>query len=64
MLRIQYFLFLALLFFSEDRKSFSYFALSVSVGHSHSISRHRPSEPPRKFNMCGFVVSSQAFVEK
>ena len=47
-------------FFSKDRKSF-YLALLVSIDHSHSISRHKPS---RKLNMCDFVASSQAFVAK
>ena len=36
-----------------------FLALLVSIDHSHSISRHRPSQ---KFNMCDFVVTSQAFV--
>ena len=48
----------------EDRKYFLYPALSVSIGHSHSISRHRPRKPSQKFNMCDFVARSQAFVAK
>ena len=55
---------LALLFFSEDRKSFLFLALLVSIDHSLSISRHRPRKPSQKFNMCDFVASSQAFVTK
>ena len=35
------FLFLALLFFSKNKKSFLFLALLVSIDHSHSISRHR-----------------------
>ena len=40
---------------------FLFLALLVSIDHSHSISRHRPSQ---KFNMCDLVASSQAFVAK
>ena len=56
-----YFLFLALLFFPEDRKSFLCPASSVSIGHSHSISRHKPRIPSQKFNMC---LHAQAVVAK
>ena len=59
-----WFLILALLFFSEDGKSFLFLALLVSIDHSHSISRHRPRKPSQKFNMCDFVATSQAFVAK
>ena len=59
-----YFLFLALLFFPEDRKSFLCPALSVPIGHSHNISRHKPRIPSQKINMCDFVASTQAFVVK
>ena len=38
-----------------------FLALLVSIDHSHSISRHKPSQ---KFNMCDFVARSQAFVVK
>ena len=57
-------MFLALLFFSDDRKSFLCPALLVSIGHSHSISRHRPRNPSQKFNMCDLIASSQDFVAK
>ena len=45
-----YFL-LTLLFFSEDRKSVLCPGLSVSIGHSDSISR-------QKLNMCDFVAKA------
>ena len=38
-----------------------FLALLVSIDHSHSTSRHKPSQ---KFNMCDFVASSQALVAK
>ena len=59
-----FFLFLALLFFSEDRKSLFFLALLVFIEHSHSISRHRPRKLLQKFNICEFVARSQAFVAK
>ena len=58
------FLFLALFFFSEDRKSVLFLPLLGSIDHSHSISQHRPRKTSQKFNMCDFVASSQAFVVK
>ena len=36
----------------------------VSIGFSHSISRHGPCIPSQKFNICDFVASTQAFVAK
>ena len=34
------------------------------IGHSHSISRHRPLKPLQKFNMCDFVATLKALVAK
>ena len=39
-------------------------ALSVPIGHNHSISRHRLGISSQKFNKCDFVASTQAFVAK
>ena len=36
-------------------------ALSVRIGHSHSISRHKPLQ---NFNMCDLVANTQVFVAK
>ena len=49
-------------FFSEDRKSFSFFALLVSI--DHSISRHRPRKPSQKFNMCDFVRACRPLLRR
>ena len=54
----------SLALFLEDRKSFLCPALSVSIGRSHSMSRHRLRKPLQKFNMCNFVVSRQPFIAK
>ena len=53
-----FFVFGFALFFQSTENIF-FLALLVSIDHSHSISQHKPSQ---KFNMCDFVVSSQAFV--
>ena len=52
---------MALLFFFWRNETLFFLALLVSIDHSHSTSRHKPSQ---KFNMRDFVASSQAFVAK
>ena len=46
----------------NDKKSFLYTPFSVFIGRSHSISLHKPRIPSKKFNMCDFAASTQAFV--
>ena len=53
-----FFVFGFALFFWRTGNPF-FLALLVFIDHSHSISRHKPSQ-----NMCGFVASLQAFVAK
>ena len=53
-------LFWALFFFFRRPRFFLCSELSVSTGHNHSISRRRP----RKFNICYFFASVQAFIAK
>ena len=50
--------------FWRTENLFGFFALLVSIDHSHSVSWHRPRKPSQKFKMCDFVASSQAFVAK
>ena len=60
-----YLLFLALLIFLEDIKSFLCLVLLVSIGRSHSIQRHRPRKPsqalasPRKSSTCATQLQAR-----
>ena len=47
-----------------ERQNLFCAAFSVLIGHSHSIFLHGPRIPLQKFNMCNFVASVQAVVEK
>ena len=48
---VDIFLVFGFAFFQKTKKNF-FFALLVSIDHSHSISRHRPRKLSQKFNMC------------
>ena len=52
------------LFFRKTKDIFLYPAFSVSMGCSHSASRHKPCNPSKRSNMCDFDASTQAFVAK
>ena len=36
----------------------------VSIGRSHSMSRHKPRIPSEMFNMCDFYANMQVFIAK